>query len=292
MRETLIGGQALIEGVMMKGPDKIGIAVRAPDKSIKTESFPFVSLTKRYKILSLPFIRGIVSIGEMMVIGMKALQISSKYAYPDDEQGSGGWLDTVITVSVITFSLLLALFLFKFVPLGAAELVHRIMPLHTVAYNLIEGVVKLAVFMGYIVAITFLPDIFRVWQYHGAEHKVVRCYEEKSRMSPKAAKKCSRLHPRCGTSFVIFVIVLSILLYIWLPTDWPFWLKLTARLALLPVLAGISFELLRIVSRNPKSMIFKIISAPGMATQLLTTREPDLEQLEVAIVALNLSLDK
>lgn len=288
MAETLIGGQALLEGVMMRGPKRIGIAVRTPEGTIKTESFGFSSILVRKPYLNIPFVRGSIAVVEMLIIGMKSLGISAKHALPDEEgnDDSGSWWFWVSAA----FSVVLALLLFKAAPLGVAELLSKVIPLDGVAYGMVEGVAKASIFILYIVLISLMPDIMRVWQYHGAEHKVVRCFEAKKTLTVAHARSCSRLHPRCGTSFVIFIIFLSIFVYVWIPVTWGFGLKLAARLILLPVLFGVSYEILRLAGKFPESLVFKAISAPGMATQLLTTREPDDAQLAVAIRALKVSL--
>ncbi|MFT4310374.1 MAG: DUF1385 domain-containing protein [Candidatus Woesearchaeota archaeon] len=284
MKDVLVGGMALIEGVMMRGPTKIGIAVRDPKKQIVTKSEAFTPLTQRYKILNIPFIRGSINMVEMMIIGMKSLFYATDVALEEENQSSSwsSWLSMVMSVVI---GLGVGLLLFKFIPFFVAKAVST-----PTWLALLEGIIKIAIFIGYIYVISKMHDIYRVFQYHGAEHKTIRCFEQKKPLTVRNVKQCSRFHPRCGTSFVIFVILLSIVLYAFIPSTLGFWLQFGIRLALLPVLAGISYEILRITASNEKSVLFSIISAPGVWTQHLTTNEPDDEQIEVAIKALQVAL--
>ncbi len=269
-----IGGQAVIEGVMFKSKNKVSIAVRKPDGSIKTKKEKFRSLTEKFP-LSLPFVRGIIILVETLVLGIKALNYSTNENLGKEEQ-----LGTFAMVITFVISIALAIFLFKFMPLLGAQL----LPINnTYLFNLVEGVIKLIILVGYIWLISLMPDVKTLYQYHGAEHKVINAYEKDDLVN---VKKYSRLHPRCGTSFIIFVVFLSILVYILIPMDYTFWVKLGLRLLLLPLIAGIAYELIKLSGKYQKSKFLFALISPGLLLQRLTTKEPRRDQIEVAIKAL------
>ncbi len=269
-----LGGQALIEGVMIKAPDNISIAVRLPNKKIKIKRDKFVSATQRHKLLNLPFIRGIIHLFEMMVVGIKALTWSANQQGDEEELGPMEW--------VITFGLaiLLTIGLFVLLPYYAAKFVYD--P-STVRFGFLDGVVRLLVFLAYLFAIGFMGDVRRMFQYHGAEHMSVHCYEHKLPLKVSNVKKFPPEHPRCGTSLLIFVVAVSIILFSLIRT--PHWyFNLPVRVLLIPVIAGISYELLKF---SAKYRWLKWLTYPGIWTQKLTTRQPNAKQIEVAIAAVN-----
>lgn len=284
-KDPLLGGMALIEGVMMRGPTKIGMAVRNPSGSIVTKSYPFVPLTQRWHVSKVPFIRGVLGMAEMLYIGYTALNYSSKVALDEEiEEAAEVFLTTLSVILGLAF----ALVLFKFVPFGATVGISALFPVlhNTWLFNVTEGIIKLLIFVGYIYVISLMPDIFRVFQYHGAEHKAVWCKELKKPLTVANVRTCSRFHPRCGTSFIVFIILLSIIVYAFIPSSMGFWAKFSWRILLLPVIAGVSYEILRISARYQHSLLFKAISTPGLWVQRLTTKEPDEQQIKVSITAL------
>ncbi|MBT3323784.1 DUF1385 domain-containing protein [archaeon] len=278
-----IGGQAVIEGVLIKGPKKLAIAVRNPQGEIVTKEEESISVTKKNKLLNLPIIRGPIILAETMVMGIKALNYSANVSI--EEEGEDEKLSTGSLLVTLFISLGLAIFLFKLLPLFIAESASTYISFIANKYffNLTEGITKIIILIGYIYFISLMPDVRRVFQYHGAEHKVVNAYEHKDLENPK---KYSRIHVRCGTSFILFVLALSILVYLFIPLDYNFAIKLLIRLALLPLIAGIAYELIKISGKYDKKLWFKIIISPGLFLQKLTTKEPNEKQLEVAMTAL------
>lgn len=272
----LIGGQAVIEGVMMRNKDKIAISVRAPNKDI---------LTKKLKIkfphTEIPFLRGIVNLFEMLYIGIKSLDFSSSIFTGKEEKSS-----PLIIFLTIILSIALAVLLFKFIPLGAAQLLSKHIEVSNISFNLIEGIVKLFILLGYIYCISFIPDIKRTFQYHGAEHKAVNCYESGLKLTVKNVKKFSTKHPRCGTTFIILIILISIIFYTFIPKGYSFFTKFILRLLLLPVIASFSYELLKMGGKYRNNFFIKFLLEPGLLVQKLTTKEPDNKQIEVGIASL------
>jgi len=269
-----LGGQAIIEGVMIKAPDNVSIAVRLPNKKIRTKRDKYVSATQRSKILNLPFLRGIIHLWEMMVVGIKALTWSANQQGEDEELGPIEWIVT------FGFAILLTIGLFILLPYYAAKFVYD--P-HTVRFGLLDGIIRLLVFLLYLYVIGFMSDVRRMFQYHGAEHMAVHCYEHKLSLKVQNVRKFPPEHPRCGTSLLIFVVAVSIILFSLIRT--PHWYyNLPARILLIPVIAGISYELLKL---SAKYSWLKWLTYPGIWTQKLTTRQPDAKQIEVAIAAVN-----
>jgi len=294
-----VGGQAVIEGVMMRSNEFVTVAVRKEDGRIKVKDDAFKSISKRIKFLGLPFIRGIVGLGEMMMIGMKSLNYSANQMIEEPEQegveksrkqkiGEG----ILFTFSFV-FAISLSLFLFKFLPLWITEWVSGLYPSfrNSILYNVLDGILKTSFFILYILLLGFMPSIRRVFEYHGAEHKSIFTYENGLDLTVENAKKQSRFHPRCGTSFIFIVFMISILVYTFLPRNPDFTVNFINRLLLLPIIAGISYEFLKWSAKNQENPIMKLAIAPGLAFQRLTTREPDDQQLEVGLNALKKALD-
>ena len=295
--KTLIGGQALIEGIMMQGPDKRSIVVRGPE-GIVTKVEP---LKKKTGILKWPLIRGVVSFGSSMVSGVKALMYSAEF-FPEEEDAQPSkfdqWLEKKLgsekmEKAVISFSVFLgALFsiaLFILLPTLLSGLFDRWIH-NAVIRSLIEGVIRIAIFMGYMVLVSRMKDMRRVFSYHGAEHKTIRCYEAQLPLTVENVRPQTRLHPRCGTSFLFVVVAISILLFALVSALLPMsgmLVRLLVRLALLPVVVAISYECNRFVGRHDNRLT-RILSAPGMWFQHFTTNEPDDSMIEVAIEALKL----
>ncbi len=298
---TSIGGQAVMEGVMMRGPYKTVVAVRKPDGEIE-KKIEENGVKTRPKICRLPIIRGCVNFFDSLVIGMKALMYSAEFVDlegDDDEPESkfDQWLerkfgdkikDIVIYFS-ITISLVLSIGLFMVLPTFLTRLVEAIPGIkgitstHTFT-SVFEGVLRMAIFLGYMALVSQMKDIKRVFEYHGAEHKSIACYEAGDELTVENVKKYTRFHPRCGTSFLLFVMIISIILFAFLPKTGVI-VRVLLRLALLPVVAGLSYEVIKWAGRS-KNPIVGALSKPGLWLQRLTTREPDASQIEVAIESL------
>ena len=298
--KTLIGGQALIEGIMMQGPDKRSIVVRGPE-GIVTKVEP---LKKRTGIAKWPLIRGVVSFGSSMVSGVKALMYSASF-FPDDEENAEPskfeqWLEKKLgsekmEKAVISFSVFLGVLfsvaLFFLLPTLLSGLFDRWIG-SAVVRSLIEGLIRIAIFMGYMILISQMKDMKRVFSYHGAEHKTIRCYEAQLPLTVENCRRMTRLHPRCGTSFLFVVVAISILLFALVSAILPMssmLVRLVVRLALLPFVVAISYECNRFVGRHD-NWFTRVLSAPGMWFQHFTTNEPDDSMLEVGIEALKLVL--
>ena len=277
-KKLMVGGQAVIEGVMMRGPKLTATAVRDPQGKIQVETKPVNSISDRFPILKKPFLRGTVSLIESLVIGMKSLSYSAKMAGEEDEQ-----LSDKEMAGTIVFALALASILFIAIPTGAAKLIHGATE-DPVVLNLLEGCLRLVIFLLYIWGISRMKDIRRVFQYHGAEHKTIFCYEAGLPLTVENVQKFPRLHPRCGTNFLLIVMLVSIFVFAFL--GWPsLWERIASRILLLPVVAGISYEIIRLAGRSQNSLIQTAIR-PGLWLQYLTTRPPDDEMVEVAIESL------
>src|SRR6187200_1732797 len=279
-----VGGQAVLEGVMMRGVSVWAVAVRTPEGQIEVESEQLVPWAQRHRIWRLPVIRGVVALGESLKIGFKALAISANAQLEDDEEGekeeiSGGmWAGTVLV------AVALAVGLFFVVPVGLTSLIKDQLG-SSLLFWLVEGILRTAIFIGYILAISKMPDLRRVFEYHGAEHKTISCYEAEDELVPARAKLYSRLHPRCGTSFLLIVMVLAI--FVFAPIGLPAWYWLLAsRILGIPLIAGLSYEVIKWAGKHRNKSWVRAIMWPGLMLQNLTTREPDLDQLEVAIRAL------
>lgn len=272
------GGQAVIEGVMMRGPEEWAVTCRCPDNSITVEKRPVESVTKRFPLLKWPFIRGTVVLIESMVIGIKALTHSANQSTGEEDQP----ISPLEMIGTVAFAIGLSIFLFIILPVVLAHL-FKPMVEGTVGQNILEGGIRILVFIVYIWLVGLLKDIKRVFEYHGAEHKTINAYEAGSEMTPAEVQRFSVQHPRCGTSFLLVVIVLKIFIFAFLATD-PLWWRILSRILLLPLVAGIAYELIKFSARH-EAFFCRMLIAPGMLIQRLTTREPDDGQVEVAIRA-------
>lgn len=274
------GGQALIEGVMMNGQHNSAIAVRKADGSISVKMEKLNRIGDKYKFLKWPFIRGTVNLIESLVVGFKALTYSSNESAECEEEILSV-RDVIISVAI---ALVLGIGLFFILPVILA---HLLTPLVSSSFgqNLLEGVIRVAVFLLYVVAISKMNEIARVFQYHGAEHKTIHAYEHDRELIPANCQEYKTLHPRCGTSFLFLVMIISIVLFSFLGVDNFAW-RIISRVVLLPVVAGVSYEFLKFSGRHIDNKIVSALAYPGLMLQKLTTREPDEEMLEVAIVAL------
>ena len=276
--DLAVGGQAVIEGVMMRDANKTATAVRLPNGEIEVETHPVTSIRERYPVLNLPLIRGSVIMVESLVIGMRALSFSAQAAGEEDEQ-----MTKKEIAMTILFALVLASVLFIVIPTGAAHLAAAYTD-DPVVFNLIEGGIRLLVFLLYIWGISFMGGIRRVFQYHGAEHKTIHCYEAGEALTVENVQKFPRLHPRCGTNFLLIVMVVAIVFHVFF--GWPdLWLRILSRLAVLPVVAGVSYEIIRFAGRSDNRIV-RIMITPGLWLQYLTTRPPADEMVEVAIESL------
>jgi uncharacterized protein YqhQ len=318
-RDAPVGGQAVLEGVMMRGVSTWAVAVRKPaavattaesdapdsqdlpdtaperlegadaaekpeDKDalgeIAVTSFPLVSWTRRRRAYRWPLIRGVVAMAESLAIGMRALSISAGAQLPEGEEELSGaaWTGAIVV------ALIFAIGVFFILPVGITSLVkHQIGSSFT--FWLIEGVIRTAIFLGYLLLLSRLRDLRRVFEYHGAEHKVIACYEASDELTPERAQLYSRLHPRCGTSFLLIVMIMAI--FVFAPVGLPaWWILLLTRILGVPLIAGLSFEVIKWAGRNRRRGWVQVIMYPGLQLQRLTTREPDLDQLAVAIAAL------
>src|SRR5919197_5276986 len=295
-RDLPVGGQAVLEGVVMRGVSTWAVAVRKPTPEqmegdgldpeeaargdIAVESFPLTSVLKRHRALRLPIVRGVVALVESLLIGFKALGISANAQLPEDEQEiSGGmWFGTVVV------ALALAIGLFFVVPVGLTSLIKDQLG-SSLVFWLVEGVLRTTIFLGYIALLSRLRDLRRVFEYHGAEHKTISCYEAGLPLTPENAQQFSRLHPRCGTSFLLIVMIVA--LFVFAPLGRPAWYWLFASRVLgIPIVAGIAFEIIKLFGKYRSKRWAQIAMWPGMQLQKLTTRPPDLSQLAVAIAAM------
>jgi len=295
-----IGGQAVLEGVMMRGISTWAVAVRKPSAEqlaeggadskvgakgeIEVISEPLVSWTKRHRLLRVPVVRGVVALAESLKIGFRALGISANAQMPPDEAGKqqdiggGAWMGTIV------FALLFAVGLFFLLPAGLTNLFSDSIP-NGFVFVVIEKVVRIGIFLAYLTLISRMPDLQRVFEYHGAEHKTISCYEAGEPLTPENAQRYSRFHPRCGTSFLLLVMIVAIVVFAPLgKLDWQ-WLFIS-RVAGIPLVAGLAFELIKWFGKNRTKRWARILMWPGIQLQRLTTREPDLPQLAVAIAAL------
>jgi len=275
-----IGGQAVLEGVMMRGPSNWAVAVRKPNGAIAQVSKKVESAMARHRWLRLPIVRGVVALVESLGIGFKALGISANAQVAEDEQEiSGGmWAGTIVV------ALLFAIGLFFVVPVGLTSLIKDQLK-SGFLFWLVEGIVRTSIFLGYLALLSRMRDLRRVFEYHGAEHKTISCYEAELPLTPANAQRFSRLHPRCGTSFLLIVMIVAI--FVFAPIGLPaWWILLLTRILGVPLIAGLSFEVIKFAGRNRRRGWVRALMWPGMQLQKLTTREPDLSQLAVAIAAL------
>ena len=302
-----IGGQAVLEGIMMKNQDKYAVAVRKPNQEIEVKVDKYKSFCEGKKILSLPFIRGIFNFVDSMVLGIKTLMYSSEF-YEEEEEVQEDTLadkavksvfkekaEDVLMGLTVLFSVFFSVALFIVLPYLISEFMKNSLEIRSnTALSVVEGVVRIAIFILYIVLISLMKDIKRTYMYHGAEHKCINCIEDGKELNVANVRTSSRLHRRCGTSFLFLVMFISIVAFILvsslMPADVGKLFKIVVRLLLIPVIAGISYEVLRLAGKND-SLIVRMISAPGMALQKLTTKEPDDSMIEVAISAVEAVFD-
>lgn len=283
-KKLMVGGQAVIEGVMMRSPHLTATAVRTPDGRIEVETKPTSSIADRFPILKLPFLRGSVTLIESLVIGIRSLSYSAQMAGEEEEQ-----LTDKELAGTIVFAIVLASILFIAIPTGAAKLFHFVTD-DPVFLNLMEGFLRLFIFLAYIWGISRMKDIRRVFQYHGAEHKTIHCYEAGLPLTVENVQSFPRLHPRCGTNFLLIVMLVSIFVFAFL--GWPDLVtRIVSRVLLLPVVAGISYEIIRLAGRSQNKCIQTAIK-PGLWLQYLTTRPPGDEMVEVAIESVKAVLPK
>lgn len=282
MKKILIGGQAVIEGVLMRAPNHYSIAVRKPNNKISVKTEKYIPYTKRNKFLGLPFIRGVIILIETVILGSKALTYSANESTDEKEEQLTKW-EIGFTLLI---SILAALFIFKLLPLFAANVLTKKLGLSNAWFNIADGLIKIGIFIAYLWAISLMKDVKRMFEYHGAEHMSVHCYEAEKKLTVANVRAYKTMHPRCGTEFLLLVLVISILFYMLIPFGSNFWAKYLLRLLLLPVIAGFSYEVLKITGLHHDKWISRVISAPGMLLQRITTSKPDDKQIEVAIKAL------
>jgi uncharacterized protein YqhQ len=321
-RDAPVGGQAVLEGVMMRGVSNWAVAVRKPTAEqlaegerspeeaalgeIEVTSFPLDSAMKRHRLLRLPIVRGIVALGGSLVIGFRALEVSANAQLPPEpgkQAGDGDGSENgeasssepeeipkAVWAGTVVVALAFAIVLFFLIPVGLTSLIKDQLG-SSFLFWLIEGVIRTAIFLGYMLLLSRLRDLRRVFEYHGAEHKTISCFEAGLPLTPANAQRFSRLHPRCGTSFLLVVMIVAI--FVFAPIGLPAWYWLVAtRILGVPVIAGVSFELIKFAGRNRSRGWVRAVMWPGLKLQLLTTREPDLDQLAVAIAALRAVLDR
>jgi uncharacterized protein YqhQ len=279
-----IGGQAVLEGVMMRGPSVWSVAVRKPDGVIAEVNRPIASVLLRHRWLRIPVVRGVVALGESLAIGFRALAISANYA--SQEEGDDGEVQTELTRGQLLFAFGIAigfaLLLFKVSP----ALITNWLPIEsTGAFVIVEGLVRVSIFVAYLLLISLLPDLKRVFQYHAAEHKAINAYEAGEELLPDRVARHSLLHVRCGTAFLLYVMVVAIFVFAFFGRPAWYWLIAT-RILLLPVIAGIAYEIIRFAGKHAQNPVLRGVLAPGLWLQRLTTREPTLDQIEVSIRAL------
>ena len=288
--DMLIGGQAVIEGVMMRSLTGYSVAVRQPDGGVAIRKDKLVSITAKYPFLKTPVLRGSVVLIQSLILGMRALNYSASVssAGEDGEPEMSNWA----IAGSMAMALVLGVGLFILAPLGLTNLIrHYLLPeMGNFTYNFIDGVIRAIFFFVYVWSISLMDDIRRVFQYHGAEHKTVYTFEANEDLTVENARGKSTLHPRCGTSFLLFVMAISILVFSLIPSTAHFAVKFGARVVLIPLIAGLAYEIIRFSARHLTNPVCKVLIRPGMWLQRITTKEPDDKQLEIAIIALKEAL--
>jgi uncharacterized protein YqhQ len=295
-RLGIVGGQAVLEGVMMKSGENVSLAVRGEDGKISLDNTKSVSLRKKYKICNLPIVRGCVSFVEQLILSMNTLTKSAEMLGIEDEPETkfekwiqekfGDNLMKVVSFIGMILGLVLGVGLFLMLPTFVTKGVDSLLKVEIPFVKaLIEGLIRMGIFVLYIWGVSFMSDIRRTYQYHGAEHKSVACFEAGLPLTPENARKCSRFHPRCGTSFIFVMLFISIILNSFLTWD-NVWIRFGSKLLMIPLIVGIGFEFLMVAGKHSENLLVKILSAPGLWLQRITTREPDDDQLEVALTAL------
>jgi uncharacterized protein YqhQ len=312
MRYSGIGGQAVMEGVMMKNQEKYAVAVRKPDQEIVVETSTYEGLIKNKKIRNMPILRGVFSFIESLVLGMKTLTFSASFFEEEEEEKSGSRKaekragakkpapteeeqkkkekrqENVLMGGTVAISIVLAVAIFVVLPYYISVFFQRFITSQTLL-ALLEGVIRLTIFIGYVAAISLMPDIKRVYMYHGAEHKCINCIEQGMDLTVENVRKSSRLHKRCGTSFLLIVMLISIVFFLFIRVDNRI-LQLLLRLVLIPVIAGVSYEFIRLAGRSDH-MLVNLFSKPGLLLQRITTREPDDSMIEVGIASVEAVFD-
>jgi len=290
-----VGGQAVLEGVMMRGPGNWAVAVRTPGGTIAHVSKSIDSAMSRHRLLRLPIVRGVMALGESLAIGFRALAISANYAAQEErEEGAEGEVeepDTELSRGALIFAFVIAIgfaiALFKVTP----GLITELLPIKSGGwFVIVEGVIRVTLFVAYLAVISLLPDLRRVFQYHAAEHKAINAYEAGEELTPETVQRYSLIHPRCGTAFLLWVMVLGVFVFAFFGRPHWYWL-IAERILLLPVIAGLAYELIRYAGKHQGNRALMTLLAPGLWLQRLTTREPSLDQLEVSIRALREVLD-
>jgi uncharacterized protein YqhQ len=284
--ETLVGGQAVVEGVMMRAPHSYCVAVRKPDGRIVTDQMPVSKVSEKYPLLGWPVLRGVGTLGQAMYLGIKALKFSANASLEDSAEKKPQEISSWVMGLNLAFSLGFFIFLYKFVPLWLTTVLERWLPQISgrIAFNVTDGLIRMAIFLGFLLLISRWKEIRRVFEYHGAEHKVVFNYESGLPVTVENAQKFTTFHPRCGTSFLLVVMLVAIGVYTLIPFE-SFLMKFLARVALLPLIAGLSYEAIRYAARRRRSLL-AALTAPGLWLQRITTQPPSDEQAEVAIRAL------
>ena len=284
-KKPSIGGQAVMEGVMMRGPASWAVAVRKPDLGIACETFPLPGRVEQRPWLKLPFVRGVWVLIESLTIGMRALAISANYAAgEEDEKPTDRQIGWSMGIAMVFFAAV-----FITLPALGGKLGGRWLGADgDLAQNVLEGILRISMFLGYILLISLLPDIRRVFQYHGAEHKTIYAYENGDPLTPEVVDRYSTLHVRCGTNFLFIVMFLTIAVHFVMDLVLPesVFIRLGARILAIPVLAGCAYEVIKAASKNERSLVFRVASLPGLALQKITTRPPTRDQIEVAIRAM------
>ncbi len=293
--ETLVGGQAVLEGVMMRSPHAWGIAVRKPSGQMVTHSEPLERPSEQHKWMGWPVVRGVMTLGHAMTLGFRALKFSANAALdemPADDQGKKfeitGWMAT----ANIVFSIAFFIYMYKYLPLLATTELKKVNPVfgQQIVFNLVDGLIRIAMFLLFVWGVSLWKDIRRVYEYHGAEHKTVFAFENGDPLETAAVQKYSTYHPRCGTSFLMTVMIISMIVYMAIPVH-TFWARFAIRIALLPLIAGVSYEIIRFAAKRFSAKrgasLFAMMTAPGLWLQRITTQPPDDSEVECAIVALD-----
>ncbi|HWJ19436.1 MAG TPA: DUF1385 domain-containing protein [Geobacterales bacterium] len=288
--ETLVGGQAVLEGVMMRSPHAWGIAVRKPSGEIVTHSEPLERPSEQHKWMGWPVVRGVITLGHAMTLGFRALKFSANAALdeiPANENGKKmeitGWMAGLNMV----FSIAFFIFMYKYLPLLATTELKKVNPVfgQQFVFNLVDGLIRIAMFLLFVWGVSLWKDIRRVYEYHGAEHKTVYAFENGDPLKTAAVQKYSTYHPRCGTSFLMTVMIISMVVYMFIPVT-TFWARFAERIILLPLIAGVSYEIIRFAAKH-RGSLFALMTAPGLWLQRITTQPPDDSEVECAIVALD-----
>jgi uncharacterized protein YqhQ len=284
--ETIqVGGQAVIEGVMMRTPGALAVAVRKPNGEIVVQTKTLTALSSRPKLFQLPIMRGTVNLLQAIGLGIQALNFSANQSLEEEDTPLG-----VFSLSVImVFAFGIGIGLFVYVPLLLTNLLKNEVPLvanNTLLFNLIDGILRIAIFLVYLISISMFKDLRRVFEYHGAEHKAIYVYEHGEELTSDCAEKYSTLHPRCGTNFLLIVMMLSILVFSVFRSNAPFYMKFLARVMLVPFIAGISYEIIRYAAKRQDKLWIRWMTKPGLSLQKITTKSPSADQLEVSLRAL------